>query len=368
MRILYFTSRDGPHDQRFLRALASTPHQVYALRQHECCPNTPNGITELAWPDGQPDWSHWPGWQNGKRQFNNLLQRIKPELVHAGPVQGPAFLVALAGFHPLVSMSWGMDLLWDTKRSPWMRYAACYTLERSDIFIGDCQTVAEKTASYGFPPQHMVIFPWGVDLDHFSPHQGSSEGQQLRQSLGWQETFVILCNRSWAPVYGVEVLAKAFVGALNKHNHLRLLLLGGGPQAPLIHEILTPVSAYAHFAGWIDRQALPAAYSAADLFVSPSHCDGSSVSLLEALACGCPVLVSDIPSNQEWVKPGLVGDVFADGDVDHLQSKLIKMAFDPHLGSYGSRARLLAESRADWQVNFQRLLYAYHLAIEGVSS
>lgn len=368
MRILYFTSRDGPHDQRFLRTLASTLHQVYALRQRQCRPTTPPGITELAWPEGLPDWSHWPGWQQAKRQFKRLIERIKPDIVHAGPIQGPALLVALTGFHPLVSMSWGMDLLYDTQRSPWMRFAARYTLERTDIFIADCQTVADKAASYGFPPQRMVLFPWGVDLDHFSPHQGAIEGQQLRKSLGWQETFVILCNRTWAPVYGVDVLAKAFVCAVNNNDHLRLLLLGGGPQASLIHQILAPVSEYVHFAGWLNRQALPKAYCAANLFVSPSHCDGSSVSLMEALACGCPVLVSNIPSNREWVKPGVVGDVFIDGDVENFQTKLSQMEVDPNLETYGAKARLLAESRADWQKNFQRLLYAYQLAFEGKGS
>ena len=366
MRILYFTNRDGPHDQRFLRALAATPHQVFALRQRQCCPETPMGITELTWPDGQPDWSHWPGWQQGRQQLTSIIQQIKPDLVHAGPVQGPALLTALAGFHPLVSMSWGMDLLYETKRSPWMRFAARFTLEHTDIFIGDCQTVAKKAASYGFPPHRMVLFPWGVDLDHFSPSLGSIEGQTLRKSLGWQDAFVVLCNRTWAPVYGVDVFAEAFVNAINKNQDLRLLLLGGGPQAHLIKETLAPVSDYVHFAGWYARTSLPAAYCAADLFVSPSHCDGSSVSLLEALACGRPVLVSDIPSNQEWVKPGVVGDVFVDGDVENLQDKLLRMQSDPHLASYGTRARLLAEADADWQKNFQKLEYAYQLAVEGI--
>ena len=55
-------------------------------------------------------------------------------------------------------------------------------------------------------------------------------------------------------------------------------------------------------------------YRAADLYLSASHSDGSSVSLMEALGCGLPVLVSDIPGNREWVTDGEQGWLFPDGD------------------------------------------------------
>jgi len=118
MRVLYFTERDSPHDQRFLTALAGSPYQVFALRQRLCIPDTPSGITEVHWPGQQPEWSNWAGWQHGKAQLQTILDDVQPDLVHAGPVQGPAFLTALAEFHPLVTMSWGSDLLLRAKRSP----------------------------------------------------------------------------------------------------------------------------------------------------------------------------------------------------------------------------------------------------------
>ncbi len=362
MRVLYFTAGDGPHDQRFLNALAGTPHQVYSLRMQACEPAVPNGITELAWPDRQPDWANWAGWQGGIAQLGRLLADLKPDLVHAGPVQGPALAAALAEFQPLVSMSWGFDLLRLAKRSPWMRKATSCSLERSDVLVADCQTVADEAARFGFPRERVVIFPWGVDLAHFSPLQADPSGQALRSALGWDPHFVILCNRTWSPPYGVDLLARAFRSAWEKHPGLRLLLAGGGPQSELIHHILAPVGDAVHYAGWVTREDLPGYYGAADIFVSPSHCDGSSVSLMEALACGRPVLVSDIPSNQEWVKPGDVGALFADGEVSSLESQLLTMAADPHLSAYGRRARLLAEMRADWHRNFRKLETAYRMA------
>ena len=362
MRVLYFTEKDSPHDQRFLRALAGTPHQVFALRQIPCSPVTPKGINELSWPEGTPDWSNWGGWQEGAVQFSTILAEVQPDLVHAGPVQGPALLTALTDFHPLVTMSWGSDLLWQTKRSPWMRFAASFTLDHTDLLLADCQTVAEKAVDFGFPQTRIIRFPWGVDLTHFSPENGKMAGWALRESLGWDDNLVIFCNRTWAPIYGVDVLAKAFVSAVREKPNLRLLLVGSGPQEQAIRQILNPEMDKVNLPGRITPQALPGYYCAADLFVSPSHCDGSSISLLEALACGRPVLVSDIPSNQEWVKPGEVGELFKDGNDVSLTAHLLYMAELPYLKDYALRARNLAECRANWEKNLQKLLEAYQKA------
>lgn len=362
MRILYFTEKESPHDQRFLRALAGTSHIVTCLRQYACFPNTIEGVTELGWPKGEPDWSDWKGWCGAAKQLSAILDEVKPNLVHAGPIQGPALLTGMTGFHPLVSMSWGSDLLRRAKRSPWMRYATRYTFDRTDVFVGDCQTVTDEAAKYGFAKEKMVRFPWGVDLAFYSPEIGGVDGQVLRESLGWDDQFIILCNRSWSPIYGVDVLARAFVEAVRENPNLRLLLVGSGPQSPLIQRILAPVDEWIHYPGQVERDSLPGIYCASDLFVTPSHSDGTSVSLLEALACGRPVLVSDIPSNQEWVTPGKVGDLFRDNDVLSLKEKILEMAENPNLDQYGKHARSLAEKRADWEVNFQKLLAAYQMA------
>jgi L-malate glycosyltransferase len=363
MRVLYFTADDSPHDRRFLTALAETEHQVFSLRMSPCNPHIPDGITELAWPTGGPDWSCWAGWEAGQAQFAHILADLQPDLVHAGPLQGPALVSALSGCHPLVSMSWGFDLLRTAKRSPWMHHATVCALKHSDVLVADCQTVADETARYGFPREMMVLFPWGVDLNHFSPKIAAASGQTLKEALGWMDQFVVCCNRAWYPQYGVDLLAQAFADAWQHRPDLRLILAGDGSHAEQIHRILAPVSNAVHFPGWVNYEDLPGFYGAGDLFVSPSHCDGSSVSLMEALACGRPVLVSNIPSNREWVKPGAVGDLFVDGEADSLVNKLLALASDPLLDEYGQRSRALAEQRADWHVNFQKLLTAYQMAL-----
>ncbi len=78
-----------------------------------------------------------------------------------------------------------------------------------------------------------------------------------------------------------------------------------------------------HFGGQVGQKDLPRWYHMADLYISPSHVDGSSVSLMEALASGLPCLVSDIPGNREWIEDGVNGWLFRDGDVDDLAEKIL---------------------------------------------
>ncbi|MGW8249495.1 MAG: glycosyltransferase family 4 protein, partial [Anaerolineales bacterium] len=141
-----------------------------------------------------------------------------------------------------------------------------------------------------------------------------------------------------------------------------LVMLGGGSQAELLRQILQRggVLERVHFPGQISQAELPRYYRSSDLYVSASHSDGTSISLLEAMACGRPMIVSDIPGNREWVEPGSNGWLFPDGDPDALAEALLNaVERRAELPDMGDAARRVAEERADWKANFQHLLRAY---------
>ncbi|MCJ7625375.1 MAG: glycosyltransferase family 4 protein, partial [Anaerolineaceae bacterium] len=237
-----------------------------------------------------------------------------------------------------------------------------FTLRRTAILIGDCQAVSDKAQTFGFPKGKIVLFPWGVDLKHFTP--GVSE--DFRERLGWQDAFVLLSLRSWEPLYGVVVFLRAFARAAKVVPDLMLILLGGGSQASEFRQILVENDLLdrVYFGGHVSQNDLPEFYKSADLYVSASHSDGSSVSLMEALASGCPVLISDIPGNLEWVTDGVHGWIFPDGDQDAICEGILKAYHHREkLPLYAQAARSLAEKRANWSKNFQYLMKAYEMAI-----
>lgn len=365
-RILFFSRDYTTHDHRFLSALAKTEHRIYYLRLEkrghplEDRPLPPQ-VEHIHWEGGRAPATIWSG-LHLLRDLKRVIRSVKPDMIQAGPIQRSAFLTALAGFHPLVCMSWGYDLLFDVERNSWWRWATRYTLKRSDLLIGDCDTIRQKAIASGMAEDHIVTFPWGVDIQHFTP----SKAGLNETTAAPPGSFTLLSTRGWEPIYGVDVIARAFVHAAQLRPELHLIMLGNGSQAAMLRRIFLQggVDERVHFPGHISQHELPRYYRSADLYLSASHSDGSSISLLEAMASGKPALVSDIPGNREWVTPGENGWWFSDGDDQSLaQAILHAMDERQRLPEMGRSARRLAELRADWEVNFQHMLEAYQRVI-----
>lgn len=365
-RIIYFSRDYTPHDHRFLSALAKTEHKVYFLQLEHSGHVTedrvlPMEIELISWRGGQAparlnDGLHL--WAD----LRQVVRKINPDIVQAGPVQRSAFLAALAGLHPLLTMSWGYDLLIDAKRNRWWQWATRYTLKRSDAFLGDCDTIRQLAISYGMRSDRIITFPWGVDLQHFAP-----QTPDFQTSVS--DPFILLSTRSWEPIYGVDVLAKAFVMAAQKYPELHLIMLGNGSLAGQLRRIFVQANLEEKvtFPGHVGFTDLPRYYRMADLYVSASHSDGSSISLLEAMACGTPALVSDISGNREWIihnDDGENGWSFPDGDAGALAQAILQaVEVRSHLPAMGRFARRVVEKRADWEKNFPQLFQAYELAL-----
>lgn len=365
MRVLYFSRDYTAHDHRFLSALAQTDHEILYLRlerqgmQREER-SLPGGIQEIAWLGGKEPFAYRYSVRLMK-DLQRVIKEIQPDLIHAGPIQTCAFLAAQAGFSPLVSMSWGSDLLMDADRDEQMTWITHYALDRTQVLVGDCQAVSMKAQTFGFPPENIKLFPWGIDLTAFQPGGDST----LRTALGWQDNPVLLSLRAWEPIYGVDVLIKGFAKAVQKDPDLRLLLLGGGSLDSQIRNLITTyeLEPYLHLAGHIPNQDLVQYYQAADIYLSSSFSDGSSVSLMEALACGLPAVVSDIPGNLEWITPGEQGWLFQTGLAESMADTIHLAVSQRHTWQQmGMNARQTAQKRADWHKNFQVLLQAYDQA------
>lgn len=364
MKILYFSNDYCTHDHRFLRTIREGGHEAFHvrlesnLRQTEDRP-VPEGVQIVEWAGGNGTF-RWFDVPRFVLSLRLVIQRIQPDVIHAGPIQTCAFIAVLTGFRPILTMSWGFDLMEYIHRGAWWRWVTRYVLKRSRFFISDAMVTRNRAIGYGMDPGRTAVFPWGVELNHFSSKNWAAQKQN--------DSFTLLCNRSWETRYGVDVLARAFVKVARSRPELNLILLGGGSQGSHIRNILLNggVLERVTFGGQISQNDLPHWYHWADIFVSPSHVDGSSVSLIEALACGLPCLVSDIPANKEWVTDGENGWLFPDGDVDALTAKILQtMDQQKSLPKFGGAARAVAEKHADWNKNSKILLETYDLVTNG---
>ncbi len=363
MKILYFSLGYCTHDHRFLKSISDGGHEGFFVQlegnqsQVESRP-VPKNVTQVIWKGGRETF-RWGNLGKLTFDFRRLTREIKPDLIHAGPIQTCAFIAVLSGFRPLLTMSWGFDLMDDLHKNKWWEWVTCYTLKRSTFFTSDANVSRDKAVIYGMNPEKTVVFPWGVDLEHFSP---STDHWSLNT-----DHFTLFCNRSWETRYGVDVLARAFVKVAQQNENVDLILLNGGSQSGQLRQILQSggVLDRITFGGQISQTDLPRWYHMADVYISPSHVDGSSVSLMEALACGLPCLVSDIPANKEWVVENENGWLFRDGDADHLAEKILAaISQRENLSQIGRASRWSAEMRADWNKNAEVLMNTYRSLME----
>jgi glycosyltransferase involved in cell wall biosynthesis len=361
MRILYFSLDYTTHDRRFLAKMVEPKHEVFFLRLRAKgtsfeARELPTGVRSVDYPaiEGAIDP---PQCRAQMPALQRVLEQVKPDLVHAGPIPTCAFMIALSGFRPLLAMSWGSDILVEARDDEIRRSASKYTLARSDFFIVDCDAVRERIrAMTGAGGDRFVQLPWGLELAHFpriAPRPPRDE-------------IVVLSTRSWAPIYGIETVVAAFALAYRAEPRLRLTLLGDGPLGAAVERAIAlhGLERIVTRPGRVGEDSLGAYFAAADVYLSCALSDGTSVSLLEAMAYGLPAVVTDIPSNREWVTENEGGWLAPAGDAPGFAQGLLAAA---HLTEYRRNAialrnRDVIERRADWVSNSERLLSAYERA------
>lgn len=170
---------------------------------------------------------------------------------------------------------------------------------------------------YGAPARNIRVIPCGVNLDLFRP----LDRDDARKSLGLDGKKIVLFVGRIEPLKGVERLLRAFAN-LNNRDNLRLLIIGGDAQSAPEIARLKDIAASLNiennvtFAGLIEQDKLPVYYSAADVTVVPSYYESFGLVPLESLACGTPVVATDVGDLKNIIRPGLTGYVVAGNTLD----------------------------------------------------
>jgi L-malate glycosyltransferase len=364
VRILYLTDNNSVHNRRFLEKLSAARYEVWFwnLTATESPENgLPNGVQSIV-STKNVDRSASPGrYRELLPQLQSVLKELQPALVHAGPIQSGGYLAALADFHPMLLTSWGSDLLLDAERNSEWKQATELALQKTDALFCDCDTVRKKANSFRvFSDSQVVQFPWGVEKGVFSPVGPLLPNDKFTRRAG---TTTFIYTRSYHPLYRTDVLLDAFLRARSANPSLRLLLLGSGSQDQSIrryvqaHDLNEAVS----LLGPRPTEELPMWFRAADAYISCAKSDGTSISLLEAMATGLPVVVTDIPANREWVTEPENGWLAPAGSPEEVADRMLQVAnLTPQdRMTISERNQRVVAERADWDKNFPRLLEMY---------
>ena len=299
------------------------------------------------------------------KKLSQIIKKFKPEVVQAGWVQLDGLVAALTGFKPVLLWPWGSDILIHPFRCKKVMRQTEYVIEQSSHINCDCDEVKNTILKItDFDAEKISVFTFGVDLEIFNKHR-TDPG--IIKRIGWQNKRIIIMTRAFNHLYGIHYFLMALPKIINAEPQTRILLVGTGPLEDELKDMVNSldINQYVHFTGQVPYDQLSYYLNSAEIYVSTSISDGTSMSLLEAMACGLPVVVSDVPANCEWVKDGVNGYLVPRGKVNSISEKVLALLNDRALAEkMGNINVSIANELADLEKNHPKLDSIYEQMVQ----
>jgi phosphatidylinositol alpha-mannosyltransferase len=289
------------------------------------------------------------GWRLRAR-LRDLFRNERIDIVHThGPLAPTLGLAAPAAAHdldlPVVGTfhSWfPQSALYRIFRAPLQR-----RLDRYAATIAVSQPVVDAHGRY-FTADWRII-PNGVDVEQFHPGAAHRNGDGPR----------LLFLGRLDPRNGLDTLLRAMPGIVEAAPGARLIVAGDGPLRNVYERMARPVEDHVEFIGYVNGDR-PARYAAADLYLCPTTKASFGITLLEAMACGTPMLVSDITGFRELVSGGAEAVMVPKADAAAWTRATVDLLPDRERRQAMGEAGRTKALRFAWPVVAQQVLDVYH--------
>jgi L-malate glycosyltransferase len=251
--------------------------------------------------------------------IKRAIRNFKPDLLHAHYASSYGFLGALTGFSPFIISVWGSDIFDFPKRSIFHRMIIENNLRKADLILSTSRIMAEETGKY--TRKEVRVIPFGIDLSEFKPLR-SLKRQHSKQ-------IVIGSIKNIETIYGTEYLIRAFkiTHERSPDYDLRLMIIGDGSQRKDMERLVSRLglSDRVLFTGRIEYRKIVLYHNRIDIFVNISLQESFGVSVLEASACGKPVIASNVGGLPEVLLHGKTGLLVPPVDPAATAAALIRL-------------------------------------------
>jgi 1,2-diacylglycerol 3-alpha-glucosyltransferase len=201
------------------------------------------------------------------------------------------------------------------------------------------------------------VIPNGLDL---APYRAGVQPID-RAQFGFSTDHVVATYVGrLAPEKNLGMLLRAFYGVAKTYDHVRLLVVGDGPDRENLEAQAKhmDIGSKVYFTGMIDYKDIPAYLSASDIFATPSSSETFGLSTVEAMASGLPALVIDAPGSVDIIEDGVTGLVAAD-DLAVFTAKLVLMCTNHELRRVMGINAIEASKKYDIQTTTRQLVEHY---------
>jgi glycosyltransferase involved in cell wall biosynthesis len=300
------------------------------------------------------------GYLDARRSTQEALARIRPDVLHAHYLTGWGWMARLSGFHPYVLTLWGSDMYRTLVRSRKARWFGRLALGSADLVTMESHDLARRAVAAGAAEGRTEVIQFGVDTSVYRPQPPDDE---LRARLGLSGRRVVFSPRQIAPLYDHLSIVRALA---TLPADVSLLLSAWRAQPGYLAELEALAASLGvgdrlTIVPKIDHAEMARHYGMAEAVVSVPETDSVSVSILEAMACGTPVVASDLPSPREWLDELSPELVVPFGDATALGTALRRVLdlTPAERADYATRARQLVQDRAERETNMCRMEMHY---------
>ena len=257
---------------------------------------------------------------NDYKKIKRVIGQVKPDILHSQYAGRWATLGMCSGFHPHVVTIHGSEVL---LTKGWKRYLVQHVLEKADLITTDGYNVIEKIKGWGINPDKIRMVNFGFDTDHFRPIP------ELKSEI----PHIVVRYGTGVPVYDLSTFGMAYRSDAFVHCSVRTLKDFSQEEAPQI-------------------------YNKAWVYVSTALSDsGLAGTTHEAMACGLPVVVTDVADNHLWIDKKYL---FKPGDYHKLRDIVMELLSNPdEMKRQGKKNRETIVERNNYEVEMAKMEKIY---------
>lgn len=352
--ILLLSDANSVHTQKWALALAEEGFSVHVVGLQ--------GVKALSrYYAHNRIWIHDLGISEGgsKLRYFTCLPRLhkikralKPDILHAHFATSYGLLGALVkGKTPYVISLWGDDVLIFPYRNIINKIIFKFNILRSDYITAtsNCLALALKD----FSQRESTLIPFGVDTESFFNVSEPSSTE-----------LVIGTIKGLEDIYGIDLLLRSFRILLNrwKGQPLKLVIVGDGTQRKRYESLAAELrlTDIVVFAGKIPHDQVKTYLSSFHVFVALSRSESFGVAVVEAMAAGKSVVVSDVGGFPEIISNGVTGFMVPSENPEAAADAIERLISDSDLRkTIGSAGKNLVRSKYEWKRNVDQMLSLY---------
>jgi L-malate glycosyltransferase len=252
---------------------------------------------------------------------------------------------------PLVVTVHGSDFRLAAEGSKLIRNLFLFVCRKANHVTCVSEVLKKGLCEWGVPEGKISVFPMGVEETFLQTGRQRREG---KESQSW----TVLSNRNLLPLYNVSLLIHAIPAVLVHEPDTRFIIAGEGSEKEGLERKAKElnVEGAVNFIGRVSHDAMPALLGDSDIYVSTSFADGTSVSLLEAMAAGTFPVVTDIPANRAWIRDGVNGFLVPVKEARVLADRIVDVIRSADLLQSSREENLrVIEEKALWPVTVARI-------------